>query len=222
MKKVIAIVVLACFASVCLVGCATTGGDAQRTKTEGTVAGGGVGAAVGGLLGYVIGGKSGAAIGAAIGAGIGAAVGYAYGSHVAQEKKKYANEEDWLNACVASAEKVNHETSAYCTQLGGEIADLEVKTSELQAQYEQKSVEKSALDQEQKAIEAKRAETEEKLKKARFELENQEKVLADARANKKAEFSSKLDSEIEALKKNIADLETHSNTLASMSQRMAV
>ena len=62
-----------------------------------------MGAALGAGLGAATGGGRGAAIGAATGAAIGGAAGFAYGTHVANQKAKYARAEDRLDACIASA-----------------------------------------------------------------------------------------------------------------------
>ena len=74
------------------------------------------------------GGSDAAWIGAAVGAGVGGAAGFAYGSHVAKEKAKYASQEDWLDACIASAEKVNRENRAYNAALEKEIQALSAET----------------------------------------------------------------------------------------------
>uniref|UniRef100_UPI0025EBFDA2 YMGG-like glycine zipper-containing protein n=1 Tax=Sulfurovum sp. TaxID=1969726 RepID=UPI0025EBFDA2 len=107
--------------------------DSQRTKMEGT----GVGILGGALLGSAIDGKRGAAWGAVLGG----AAGYAYGSHVANEKAKYARKEDWLNACIASAKKVNRHTRAYNAKLSRKIAD----TRKMVRLYKQNKISKSQL-----------------------------------------------------------------------------
>lgn len=222
MKQFLAIVLVVMMVTVSISGCTSIKDDRKRTQTEGAAVGAGVGAVVGSVIGYAIGGKRGALAGAAIGAGAGGVAGYAYGTHVADEKEKYAKEEDWLDDCIASAEKVNEDTRQYNNQLAGEIEVLDVETKKLQQDYTQKKVKRAALVQEKKTVDASLVNAQEKLKRARFELENQEQVLADARTNNQSEYEIKLSVEIEKLKGHIAELEAHTEALASMSQRMSV
>jgi uncharacterized protein YcfJ len=222
MKKAVVFFTVFVFLTTGVLGCANIKDDRRRSQAEGTLVGAGIGAVLGGVLGYAIGGQRGAVAGAAIGAGAGALAGLAVGTHVANQKAKYAKEEDWLDACIASAEKVNEETRQYNLQLAADITTLEEETQSLAAQYEQQKVNKRALRREKKRLDVKIAEAEKQLKRTRFELENQEKALADARANNKTEHAERLDGEIQKLKKQIAELEGHTNTLASMSKRMSV
>ncbi len=136
-------------------GCTTTGSsqDAQRTRNEGTAVGAGTGAVLGGLIGALVGGDSkGAMIGAAIGAVAGGAAGYAYGDHVASKKAEYAKEEDWLDQCIASAQKVNQDTLAYNEKIRSDIAILDTKTKQLQQQYTAQKATKQTLLAEKKNI----------------------------------------------------------------------
>lgn len=105
-------------------GCATTA-DGRKTQAQGTAIGAVLGAVVGGAVGYAAGGRSGLARGAAIGAGAGAIGGFAYGTHVARKKAAYASREAWLDACIASAHRVNSNAYAYSRSLESRIARLE-------------------------------------------------------------------------------------------------
>jgi hypothetical protein len=108
-------------------GCASTP-DGRKTQAQGTAIGAVLGAAVGGAIGYAAGGRSGLARGAAIGGGAGAVAGFAYGTHVAKRKSEYASREAWLDACIASAHRVNSNAYAYSRTLEGRIARLESRT----------------------------------------------------------------------------------------------
>lgn len=208
-------------AALVLSGCANMS-DGTRTKTEATALGAGGGALLGGLIGALAGGSDAAWVGAAVGAGVGGIAGYAYGSHVAREKAKYASQEDWLDACIDSAEKVNRENRAYNAALEKEVRSLAAETDTLASVYARKKVRKSALTREKKKIDAKLAEAEKTLKRSHFELENQKVALADARKSGKSRQAGELDREIAELKATIAELEGHTESLASMSARMAV
>jgi uncharacterized protein YcfJ len=206
-------------------GCVSTGttDDSQRTRNEGTAVGAGTGAVLGGLIGALVGGNSqGALIGAAIGATAGGVAGYAYGDHVASKKAEYAKQEDWLDQCIVSAEKINQDTLAYNKKISGEIALLDTKTKELQQQYASKKASKQTLLAEKKNIDAAIKTTAEKLDRAKFELDSQTQAIAQVEGKDATSQSKALDAEITKLEKLIAELEQHSQDLAGLSSRMSV
>jgi len=205
-----------------LSGCAGMS-DSNRTKAEGAGVGAAGGAGIGALLGQVIGGDTGATlIGAAIGGAVGGLAGFAYGDHVAKEKKKYASQEDWLDACIVSVEKMNAETEEYNRNLATELKTLKKEVASLNSGYEKKKVEKSALAQKKKDIDTRLAESNKQLDMARFELENQEMVAKESKEGGNTPQSQALDKEIAQLKKSIGELEEKTTTLASLSSSMAV
>ena len=216
--KVIAVVMMICLLS----GCATTMSDSSRTKAEGTAAGAGAGALLGGLIGALSGGGDDALVGAAIGAGVGGLAGFAYGSHVAKQKEKYASEEQWLDACIASAQKVNQETKAYNAALKQDLSTLEAETEALALAYEQKDARKEAMISEKKKVDTRLAEANKVLERARFELKNQETALADAQQSGQQVQADEMDAQIAELKEAVAELKGHTESLASISARMAV
>jgi hypothetical protein len=223
MKKLICLFLTITVISFCFTGCATTGGDRQQTQQEATAVGAGVGALLGALVGAAIGNDSmGVAIGAAVGGIGGAIAGQAYGTHIANEKEKFASEEEWLNECIASAEKINKETRLYNQALASEITDLDNQCAQLSEKYKHKSVTKQSMSTKKGQIDAKKTEVEEKIKRVQFEVENQEKVLADANKKGKTGYAETLNEKISALNQQIKELESHTEALASLSQRMAV
>ena len=207
-----------------MAGCASTGSsDAQRTRNEGTAVGAGAGALLGGLAGVLIGGDSkGALIGAAIGAAAGGAAGYAYGNHVASQKGKYASEEDWLDQCIASARQVNQDTEAYNARLRDDIAQLDAETQRLEKSYAARQANKKALLAEKKRIDAAIKATDEKLARAKFELDSQNQAVAQVKESSSMDETQALDTEIARLEGLIKELEQHSEDLASLSSRMSV
>jgi hypothetical protein len=96
--------------------------DADATKAQGA----GLGALAGGIAGAIIGNQFGgnAEKGAMWGAAIGGASGFAYGTHVANQKAKYASTELWLDACIVSAENKRSAAVAYNNSLDNRIAQL--------------------------------------------------------------------------------------------------
>lgn len=197
-----------------LVGITGCGGpnmsDSQRTKAEGT----GVGVLGGALLGAAIGGKRGAALGAALGG----AAGYAYGTHVANEKAKYARKEDWLNACIASARKVNSHTRSYNAKLSRKIAD----TKRMVKLYKQNKISKSQLRAQKHLIDNERRTANRMLQTAEKELKAQQGVLRDAKRTGNKTEARRLEQEIRVMKQQNNLLRQNTNTLASMSALAAV
>jgi len=204
-----------------LTGCASMS-DSQRTKTEGTLVGAGTGALLGAVIGGVVGGRDGALIGAAIGTAAGGAAGYAYGTHVANQKEQYASREDWLNDCIAQAERVNDETRQVNESLAAEISQLDSETQSLADAYNRKQAKSEALALEKQKIDTRLAEANKQLDKARFEVQQQEKVVSDARSGGQTREAEALDAKIRDLKTCVSELEGHTRSLASMSARMAV
>jgi uncharacterized protein YcfJ len=184
--------------------------DSQRTKAEGT----GIGVLGGALLGAAIGGRRGAALGAALGG----VAGYAYGSHVANEKAKYARKEDWLDACIASAQKVNRDTRSYNAKLSRKIAD----TKRLVSLYKQNKISKSKLRAQKQLIDRERRTANQMLKKAQHELKAQQGVLRDAKRMGNKSEARRLEKEIRIMKQQNNELRRNTNTLASMSALTAV
>jgi uncharacterized protein YcfJ len=218
MKRILILAMVMAFA---LAGCSSTP-DGQRTQAEGTAIGALGGAALGAIIGAFAGGGDGAAAGAAIGAAVGGGAGYLYGTHVAQQKQKYATTEDWLNACIASAQKANDETRAYNLALANEISQLDLETQNLAAAYQQKQVQKATLGNEKRKIDFKLAEANKKLEQAKLEEQNQQKALADAGKEVHGPQTAQLDAQIRELKGYINELEDKTRKLASLSARMAV
>ena len=66
------------------------------------------------------------------------------------------------------------------------------------------------------------AQAEEKLKRARYEKENQEQVLAEAKAKGYHPYAKELEDKIVELNGYIFELETQTAALASLSQEMTV
>jgi len=184
--------------------------DSQRTKAEGT----GIGVLGGALLGAAFGGRKGAAWGAALGG----VAGYAYGSHVANEKAKYARKEDWLNACISSARKVNKSTRSYNAKLSRKIAD----TRKLVSLYKQNKVSKSKLRAQKTLIDQERKTANKMLKNAQYELKAQQGVLRDAKKMGKKAEAQRLEKEIAIMKRENRELKSQTNTLASLSALTAV
>ena len=177
-------------------GCSNIHDDSTRTKTEGTLVGGGIGAALGALFGGLIGGNGkGALIGAGIGAGIGSLAGFFVGKHVADKKAEYASREDWLDDCIAHTRKVTDETREYNAKLSKDINE---------------------------AVLAMKEDTDKNIKQLQEEVKKDKTVLADAKANGNKKEAAELDKEIKELNAQISQMKKYNQKLASISARLAV
>ncbi|MGD9947591.1 MAG: YMGG-like glycine zipper-containing protein [Desulfobulbus sp.] len=216
------LVVLLCV-MLAMSGCANIKDDGNRTRAEGAGTGAVIGAVAGGLLGQIIGGDTkGTLVGAAIGAAIGGAGGYAYGDHVAGQKAKYAQEEDWLDACIAQARQKNQELVAYNQDLSKQIRTLKRETAALKKQYTVKKIRVAKLKNKKTTTDSLSEAANKELASAKQELEAQQSVRSQAEKSGKGDFVVTLDSEIAQLKGNIKELEKQTEELASMSASMSV
>jgi|GEM_PF-1223889 len=106
--------------------CATTE-DGRLAQAQGTGIGALLGAGAGALIGAAAGGRNSIATGALLGAAAGGAAGFAYGTHIAKRKAEYSSREAWLDACIASAHRVNSRAYSYSRSLEGRIAKLDAR-----------------------------------------------------------------------------------------------
>lgn len=204
-------------------GCANIKDDSQRTQAEGATAGAAGGAVFGAILGQVIGGDTGATLlGAAIGGAVGGIGGYAYGDHIAGQKEQYSNQEDWLDACIAEAQKKNRELEDYNQNIVQQIAQLREETEALQARTTEAETRKAKLFEKKERVDQLLAAADTELASAKAELEAQNSVITEVKQEGQSDFTQSLDSEIELLKANIKDLENQTEVLASMSASMSV
>ena len=214
-KKSILAILLSIIMVINLSGCASTS-DQTRTKAEGT----GVGAIVGGLLGMAIGHKKGALIGAAVGAG----AGFLVGNEIAKRKKKYANEEDFLNGEIKQSASVNRTLYKYNAQLSSEIKQLDKKITVLLAQYKKGTIKKNQLTLEKNKIQKRMKKNKQMLADVKKEYEIDAAVLKEQSKKRKKtdKYVVKLQKEVNALKSNIKVLENKSTQLAKRDERLSV
>jgi len=215
MQKGLCLLLLVILVAATLSGCATT--DGGRTKAQGTGLGAFLGAGAGALLGAAVGGKDGAVKGALLGGTLGAAGGFAYGSHVAGQKEKYAKQEDYLNAVIAEAEKVNQETRQYNVSLRRDISNMESETKRLKMAISRGKSNRYELTKQIKKIEQEQTEAKEKLVKINQEIKVQQNVLAEAKKEKgNSKQLQQMQQEISSLEVNKKELEGNVVTLASL------
>ena len=178
--------------------------DGRMTQAQGTGIGAGICGLVGGGLGLALGGWQGAAIGAGAGALAGGATGFAYGTHVAQQKAKYASTEQWLDHCIASAQQANYRAYAYNRTLNQRIAALEIRSKSAIA-----SNNKAAIRQIHTEIAGLRKEATQQQQQVNHEIAAQKGVSGDQSARSATNYG--------AYSKQMSEL---SNTQAGLSRNI--
>lgn len=157
-------------AAAMLAGCTNIKDDQTRTRAEGA----GAGALLGAGLGAIIGNQSGRAWeGAAIGAAVGGLGGLAVGDHVARKKAAYKNQEAWLNACIAQAEKTNSHARSYNASLSNKISNLEQKINAAKGN-------KGEMQQLKRAVLTLQNQTKQEIKVVNTEISEQNRALGQA------------------------------------------
>jgi len=206
-------------------GCANTNlgmNDRQQTIFQGTVIGVAAGASTGALLGQLIGKDTKSTLlGAGIGAALGGLAGASYGTHIADLKAKYANDEEYLIACIKVAREANKQAEAYNDKLRSEISNLKKEIHQLVRKYNRGEIVQADLLNKKKELERQLAQLEVNRKAIHYQIEKFKQARAQAqKAN--ARTIASLDREIYKLEKAAQELEAEANTLASISQAIKV
>lgn len=218
------LVVLILTLSLCT-GCANIKDDATRTPAESALWGMAIFGGAGLIIGWLTGEKKTLLIASLAGMTVGAVIGKVYGDHVVSQKKKFASEEAWLDACTTEAKKVNKDLAAYKKELSRQISSTKKEIAALEKKQISAQLKQADLKDKQEKVNKMQASTAEKLKLAKRELEAQQiaQFLSDeAKKNQKGDHVRTMSSEMETLKANIAELEKRTETLAALSASMAV
>lgn len=204
-------VVVMCGVLLALNACAPTQ-DGQLAQAQGA----GIGAAGGGLLGAIIGNNSklGAGRGALLGAAIGGTAGFAYGTHVANQKAKYKSTEQWLDACIASAEKQRQAAVAYNQSLDSRLAQLRGKVRVAKASGNQEELKK--LKQQ---ILAEHSKAEEQMASVNKEIEAQQIAIKESGNSPQ---STALKTKVNSLGSANAETKKSAQSLAQLSSSTGI
>jgi hypothetical protein len=197
-----AVVILAMFA-----GCAETQ-EGRTTQAQGAGIGALLGAALGAGIGAATGGGEGAARGAVAGALIGGSAGFVYGTHVANQKAKYAKAEDWLNACIASARGYRRHAYAVNQKLSTRIASLEKRSKAARASHD-----KAAVTQIRTEIAGLKQQARAETKTLDSEVAAQHSALQDSSARSSSKYGE--------LKQSVNELESTKAQLGENYSRLA-
>jgi hypothetical protein len=192
-----------------LASCAETQ-EGRTTQAQGTGIGALLGAAVGAGLGAATGGGRGAAIGAATGAVVGGAAGFVYGTHVANQKAKYARAEDWLNACIASARGYRRHAYAVNQKISSRLTALEKRSKAARASHD-----KAAVTQIRTEIAGLKREANAESKNVDSEVAAQQNALQDSSARSSGKYGELKDS-VGSLKETRAQLGQTVSRLAAL------
>ena len=190
-----------------LAGCAETE-EGRTTQAQGTGIGALLGAAVGAGIGAAAGGGRGAATGAVAGALIGGSAGFAYGTHVANQKAKYARAEDWLNACIVSARAYRRHAYAVNQKISSRMASLEKRSRAAVASHD-----KAAVTQIRSEIATLKQEARAETKNLDNEVAAQHNALQDSSARSSSRYGE--------LKQSVNELESTKAQLGENQSRLA-
>lgn len=213
--------------SLSLTACASSGSstrpttsDQTRTRQQGVLAG----ALIGGLLGAVTGNSNDRARNTLIGAAVGGGLGYVAGNEIAKRKARYASDEAFLDAEIASTRSINDSLIDYNSRLRGEIAALDNTSRSLQAQYQAGLTSRDALQDKQREIAAHIARNDELIRDMREEYEIKLAIHEDQRSDRSGGDPqvAELAREVELLRANIDQLQSGSTQLAEIDARLEV
>lgn len=217
--RLVQLTAVLCAGSFLFTGCTNIKDDTTRTKTEGTLAGAGLGALLGAGVGALAGGGGRSiATGALIGAAAGGAGGYAYGSHVANKKKGYAASEERLRGMIGRTRGERQSAEAYNSNLRRAIAQQRSELNRIS------SAKRSGQDVRGDAVRL-RKNLDGNIERTNDQLERKTETLNDARETLNEAPAgadrSKLQAEYNSLAKEKALLSQQIKTMNGMKQDLA-
>jgi len=204
-------------------GCANIKNDSTRTQTEVTLVGAAAGATAGAVAGKAFGDSTAATlVGTVAGTVIGTIAGFFIGKHIAQKKAEYANQEDWLNACIENAEKVNKDTKEKNQKTCDRIAELDEKCRSMETKYAKQQSRKGELEELRNNITAEIKELNGRIENLNNEIIQHQSIVQEARSSGNANEAQKIDDEIRDLQKQIDEMKEYNKKLANISARVPV
>lgn len=196
-------------------GCAETQ-DGRNTQMQGTAIGAGAGAVLGGLTGALVsGGDTGAIVGgAAIGAGVGGLGGFIWGNHVAQKKEQYRRTEEWLDACIVSAQDANRTARQTNRDLNRRLAAAEARARSARA-----AGNTAELVRIKRELARLQREAEQFNRQLSREIEVQQSALRDSEARSSGNYSQ-LRNEVNQLQQAKGQANTTVNRISTAQRRV--
>jgi hypothetical protein len=187
-------------------------GMKTRTTVEGTLTGAAVGAAAGALVAAMIGVNP--AKGAALGAAIGTPLGLAAGVYVANQKEKYATEEQYLDACIAESRQYNEEARKDIAYMQNYIAEEEVRIADLRRQIARSASKKGLARAELQKMTAKKESMDKVLTSLEGEAGAQQKAISST--TRDPERLAALQKEVESTQESIVKFKRERDKLVSV------
>ncbi|MDA8305798.1 MAG: hypothetical protein M0Z81_03070 [Deltaproteobacteria bacterium] len=187
-------------------------GMKARTTVEGGLTGAAVGAAAGALVAALIGVNP--AKGAAWGAALGAPMGLAAGVYVANQKQKYANEEEYLDACIKQARQYNEEARKDVAYMKSYIAREQIRVATLKKEIAMNESKKGLALAELKAMTAKKQDMDKAIGSLEGEVNAQQTALAGATTD--PQQIETLKSEVAATRESIQSFKKERDQLISV------
>ncbi len=188
--------------------------DRQLTIGEGAVTGSVIGGVIGGVVGLLAGGGEGAVIGAVSGVVAGSVAGGIYGNHVSNKKHNFANNEAYMKAVIAEADKVLVNSKAVHKTLRLDIATREKNIDALKRQRASKSKSNTSLDQ----LAKNNSQDIEKTNQLILSIENEIRVQKNVLAKEKYSLSPQLVSMSES---KTSELEVEQRRLKLLKAQLA-
>jgi chromosome segregation ATPase len=208
-----------CAGSLLFTGCTNIKNDTTRTKTEGTLAGAGLGALLGAGVGALAGGGGRSiATGALIGGAAGGTAGYAYGSHVAKKKQGYASSEERLRAMIGSTRSERQSAEAYNSNLRHAISQQRSELSRIASAKRSGQNVRGDADRLRHNLDGNIERTNDQLEHKNAVLSEAREALNDAPAGADR---SKLQAEYNSLAQEKALLSQHIKEMNGMKQDLA-
>ncbi len=140
--------------------------------------------------------------------------GYAYGSHVASKKEQYASQESYLDAVIAEANRVHDEAVQSNSALASELATLDWKIQQAQANLSNSEQSRDELSGLQQDLKNQYSAANTRLKVLEREIEIQKAVIEKEKDEISPSYHaravsavSSLEGQSESLKRYIAQME---------------
>lgn len=201
-------------------GCATT--DGGRTKSEATAFGAALLGSIGAVAGALICGENCAAIGAGAGALVGAGAGYVAGNSVAEKKQQYVENEDQLDGQINSVVQCNNDLQEFNDQTATQITDLDKDVAHLKSRYRAKKIKASVMTKKKEEITSLiQVAYQRKVKMNKEVIALNQYVNSVNHVQDRAKIA-RLSQEVEALKKNIAMLDSNNLQMARLVKSLSV
>ncbi len=181
--------------------------DFNRTLAEGVAIGAVGGAAAGAGIGALAGGDNrgtSALIGAGIGAVLGSLAGYAAGSYYAEKKRRYADQEQLLDAMIADARADNQKTEMLVRDSQMVAAADKQKLDQIKRDLAAKKISHEQAQKELAAVDSNRQVLESSITNLGKRRDEWRQAALEARSDANNPRVAQLDNEINKLDKQIA------------------